>query len=252
MARANPEPILILNPRRHRRRMPAGLRRYWAARRHKNPRRHHHRARRRNYRRHHHRAHRRTNPRRRHHYARRRNPGIGSTGRDIFGDYLVPGTIGALGAIGFDVLWGYVEPQLPASFQNGWVATIAELVTLWFAVKAADSMAPKYRQTIHRAGLGAATVIAYNALEGVAAQYLPAGTPGLSGYIPSSRFSLGRVTGPGMMGNRMHGYMPRQFAGLGDLGYLSPAAVVQAGPPQQFGEVADMAMVDDPDMWGHE
>jgi hypothetical protein len=252
MARANPEPILILNPRK-RRRMPAGLARYWAHRRRNPHRRHYHRARRVNHRRHHHRAHRR-NPRR-HHYRhhRRRNPsGLGGAGRDIFGDYLVPGTIGALGAIGFDVLWGYVEPQLPASFQNGWVATIAELVTLWFAVKAADSMAPKYRQTIHRAGLGAATVIAYNALEGVAAQYLPAGTPGLSGYIPSSRFALGRMVGPGMMGNRMAGYMPRQFSGLGDLGYLSPAAVVQAGPPQQFGEVADMSMVDDPDMWGHE
>jgi hypothetical protein len=250
MARANPEPILILNPRRrrNRRRMPAGLRRYWASRRRAaNPRRH-----RRRHRNVHHRRHyaRRRNPRR--HYHRRRNPSITGTGRDIFGDYVVPGTLGALGAIGFDVLWGYVEPQLPASFQNGWVATIAELVTLWFAVKAADSMAPRYRRTIHSAGLGAATVIAYNALEGVAAQYLPAGTPGLSGYIPSARFSLGRVVGPGMMGNRMQGYMPRQFSGLGDLRYLSPAAVVQSNPPQQFGEVMDMAMVDDPDMWGHE
>jgi hypothetical protein len=233
------------NPRKHR--MPAGLARYWAKHRHhRNPRR----------RRHHHRAHARRNPRRRHyqhHYRhRRRNPsGLTPGSRDIFGEYLVPGTIGAAGAIGFDVLWGYVEPQLPPSFQNGWVATLAELVTLWFAIKAADSMAPRYRHTIHRAGLGAATVIAYNALEGLAQQYLPAGTPGLSGYIPAQRYSLGRVVGPGMGGLR--GYMPRTFSGngLAGLEYLSPAAVVQANTPQQFGEVADMAMVDDPDMWGH-
>jgi hypothetical protein len=235
------QPILVLNPRRrrHKRRMPAGLRRYWASRRRsQNPRRrrrHHVRARARNPRRRYYRG------RRAHRGYRRRNPSGGSD-RDIFSSYLIPGVMGAVGAIGFDVLWGYVEPQLPASFQNGWVATVAELVTLWFAIKAADSMAPRYRQTIHRAGLGAATVIAYNALEGVAAQYLPAGTPGLSGYMPATRFNLsglsgpmGRVVGPG----RMAGYMPRTISGLRGLDdlttYLSPAAVVQNGPPQQFG-----------------
>jgi len=230
------EPILVLNPRRRRarkRRMPAGLRRYWASRRaHRNPRRR---------RRHHaYRAHHR-NPRRRHHYRRhhyrraRRNPIGAMGGGDIFGAYIMPGAVGAIGAIAFDVLWGYVEPQLPTSFQNGWVATVAELVTLWFAIKAADAMSPRSRQMIHRAGLGAATVIAYNALEGLAAQYLPAGTPGLSGYM-ANRFSLGgplgRVVGPG----RMAGYMGRQFAGLSDLTqtpWISPGSIV--GPPvQQF------------------
>lgn len=236
------QPILILNPRK--RRMPAGLRRYWASRRSRrhrahNPRRH--RAHRRSYRR---RA-RAYNPRRRHrayrrHHYRRRNPGH-ALERDIFGAYLVPGVIGAIGAIGFDVVWGYVEPQLPASFQNGWIASVAELVALWFTIKAADSMAPRHRQTIHRAGLGAATVIAYNALEGLAAQYLPAGTPGLSGYMPASRFSLGRMVGPGMMG--LKGYMPRTVSGLRGLDdvYYSPAAVIpnSGAAPQQFGQVSE-------------
>jgi hypothetical protein len=230
------EPVLILNPRRRRRRMPAGLRRYWASRRRaKNPRR-----RRRAHRRHEYRARRRRNPRRYyrrvHHRARRRNPIGAIGGGDIFSSYLMPGVVGAAGAIAFDVLWGYVEPQLPASFQNGWVATAAELITLWFAIKAADAMSPRSRQLIHRAGLGAATVIAYNALEGLAAQYLPAGTPGLSGYMPSNTrmagFSLGRMVRPGMAG-----YMPRQFAGLGDFTttpFYSPGSVV--GPAtQQFG-----------------
>jgi hypothetical protein len=239
------EQILLLNPRhKRRRRMPAGLARYWASRRRgHNPRRHHRR---------HHYRHRASNPRRhyrrhvrRHHYRRHRNPRDG-IGGDIFGSYVVPGVIGAAGAIGFDILWGYVEPQLPASFQTGWVATLAELVTLWFAIKAADSMSPRNRQTIHRAGLGAATVIAYNALEGLAAQYLPAGTPGLSGYMPAARYQLGgmgRVVG----GRRMAGYMPRTFsgglAGLQDM-YYSPAAVVQANPPEQFGnyDLADDGM----------
>jgi hypothetical protein len=166
---------------------------------------------------------------------------MGRASGDLFQQYLVPGVLGAIGAVGFDVLWGYVEPQLPTSFQGGWVATLAELVTLWFGIKAADSMFPRYRQTIHRAGLGAATVIAYNVVEGLAAQYLPAGTPGLGGYMPSARYSmggpLGRVVGPGAQ--RVHGYMPRTVSGLRGLSDLySPAATIQGSAPQQFAGIA--------------
>lgn len=247
-------PVLILNPRK--RRMPAALRKYWAS--------HGRRSRRRNprsYRRRRHRAHRehrvrrRRNPSYRRRYrarshrrpARRyRNPMGGRSG-DLLSSYLVPGVLGAVGAVGFDVLWGYVEPQLPASFQGGWVATLAELITLWFGIKALDSMLPRYRQTIHRAGLGAATVIAYNVVEGLAAQYLPAGTPGLGGYMPQARYSmgqLGRVVGP----NRMAGYMPRTVGGLRGLQDLySPAATIQPNAPQQFAGVgcADDSFGDD-------
>lgn len=160
----------------------------------------------------------------------RRNPreGGGRQENDLFGGYVIPGVIGAVGAIAFDVFWGYVEPQLPSEMQTGWVATVAELAALWVAVKALDSAEPRWQRRTHAAALGAATVIAYNALEGVAAQVLPAGTPGLSGYMPGNRYQLGGL-GRNVGRRGMHGYMPRTFAGnLGDLQY-SPAATLQAG-----------------------
>jgi hypothetical protein len=225
--------VLLLNPRR-RRRMPPGLRRYWAAKRRgraSNPRRRRHRARASNPRR---RSRRRaffmSNPRRRSRrsHARRyyRNPrsrgggsftpGQGSVGAH----YIIPALIGGIGAVAFDVAWGYGQQYVPASLQSGWVGTIVEAAAIWLVLAGVRKYAPRHFRTASAAGAGAATVLAYNALKGIAQQVLPSGTPGLSGYMPSNRYPLGRIGA-------------YQVRPLGD--YYSPAAVVQSPVPRQFG-----------------
>src|ERR1700761_832303 len=132
------ESLILINPRRRApkrrrrnpsarraRRMPAGLRRYWASRRGTrlaNPRR---RTRRRNpivrsYRRRASARIRRRNPRRgafRRTYRRLRNP------RGDFMHTITSGLIGAGGALLLNVAYGYVNPYLPASLQTGLVQT---------------------------------------------------------------------------------------------------------------------------------
>lgn len=235
-------PILLLNPRtKSRRRMPSALRKYWASRRRtraSNPRRRR-RARASNPRR---RRAARTvifaNPRRsrprRHHARRYSNPrrrtqrGFSSTpGRgSIVSGYIVPAAVGALGAIAFDVAWGYGMTYLPASLQSGWVGTVVELAAIWLVVAGVRRYAPRSYRTASAAASGAATVVAYNALKGVAQQVLPSGTPGLSGYMPAARYPLGGLRGLGA-------YQRSSLRGLNDL--YSPAAVVQSPVPQQFG-----------------
>jgi hypothetical protein len=231
------QPVLFLNPRtRRRRRFYANRRR--AHRRRANPRRSHrrhtYRARARNPRRR--RRHlfrnmrrryraRARNPRRR----RYRNPRSGgfTPGRgSVFSNYVVPATIGAVGAVGFDIAWGYVSPQLPATFQSGWASTIVELGAIWLLLEGVRRMSPRNYGTAAKAAAGAATVVAYKAVQGVAAQMLPSTTPGLSGYMPGMRYSLGAL-------GRTRA--PRRLRGLGDV--YSPAAVIQQPPVRQFGQL---------------
>jgi hypothetical protein len=252
------EQILLLNPRRkHKRRknprrgrMPAGLARYWAGRRghhyrasnpSKRRRRRRHHARAPNRRRGHHyqaRHHRRTNRRRTHHkrrHNRRSFGGLGrirGLGRGVIGQYVIPGAIGGGGALLLDVIWGYAAPKLPAQVQTGWFGLAAKLGVVIGAAMLANRFVPRLRSQTHRAAVGAATVLAYGAIKGVAQGILPAGTPGLSGYIDYQSYSL-----PVSRGG-MHGYMPpRTLGGLGDDLY-SPAAVIQppgTPVPRQFG-----------------
>lgn len=239
-------PILLLNPRRKksRRRMPAGLRKYWAGRsrrRASNPRRRRARARASNPRRRRARTVVYANPmrrRRRRHSARRRysnprrrvnfasTPGRGS----IVSGYIIPAAVGAVGAIAFDVAWGYAQPYLPSSLQSGWVGTVVELAGIWAVLFGIRKWAPRQYRTASAAASGAATVVAYNALKGVAQQVLPSGTPGLSGYMPAARYPLSGFRGLGA-------YQRQSLRGLGDL--YSPAAVVQSPVPQQFGGGSD-------------
>lgn len=238
------EQILLLNPRPHRRRknrrrMPAALRRYWAQRRRSiNPRRrrrrkHHARA---INRRTHRRMHpRRINPRVRRsarsfrRLARRRLSAGKRYGGRILGAYVIPGAVGATGALALDVIWGYASPHLPTQLQAGWAALAAKLGVVVGAAYLVRRFRPGLTAKVNVAAVGAATVAMYGALKGVAQSILPASIPGLSGYMDYQSYAL--------PGTRMHGYMPR--AGLGDLGdFFSPAAVIQpqgTPVPRQFG-----------------
>jgi hypothetical protein len=164
------------------------------------------------------------NPRRR--FRRYRNPREGGSFGPIMPKYLMPALIGGVGAVGFDILWGYVEPKLPASLQGGWAATAAEVAVILAAMWGLDKALPRQRTKIGVAGLGALTIVAYNVVKGLAPQILPAGTPGLQGYMPAMRFPMG---GLGRVRPAIHfrGYMPRTFSGLNDL--YDPASLIGAG-----------------------
>ncbi len=229
--------------------MPPGLARYWAAKRGTNP---HKRRRNRRHVRHsrrtnprhghvmrvgrHYRAHaRRTNRR---HVSRRRrtNPRLrlpsGMAG-GIIRSWVIPAAIGGAGAFGLDIGWGYLSPHLPAQLQSGWFGLLAKSTLVIGGAYMLGRVLPRQRANIHRAGLGAVTVLAATAIKGAAQSVLPATTPGLSGYIDYQSYAL-----PGA--GRLHGYMsqgmPRTLGSLEDL--YSPAAVIQppgTPVPRQFG-----------------
>lgn len=253
------EHILLLNPRGRRRynrrrhnrsrarrrhnRMPAGLARYWSKHRRHNSRRRrrsYNMRRGRRYNRHHRRYNRKHYGRRRHNYRRRRyNRGrfraafrAAGRGRGFVGRVVIPAVAGGAGALTLDLAWGAITSrfQLPTFVQSGWGALGGKLGLIWGLSMLAVRFAPRrFTPMIHAGGLGAATVVTYTALKGVAQSVLPAGTPGLSGYMDYQSFALPTA--------RMGGYMPRTTLGsLED--YYSPAAVIQpmgTPVPRQFG-----------------
>lgn len=252
------EQILLLNPRRkHKRRsnrrrrsrrgrMPAGLARYWASRRGTNPRRHKrrrhtNRRRRSNPRRvmrlgRHYRTRARRPNRRRHHARRRSNPrsfaSIKTMGRGVLGEYVIPGAIGGAGALVLDVLWGYALPRVPKQFQTGYAGLAAKLGVVLLAAYGANRFLPKLKVQTHRAAVGAATVLAYGAIKGIAQSVLGSKVPGLSGYIDYQSYALPTA-------GRLRGYVPSTLGDLEDL--YSPAAVIQptgTPVPQQFGRLS--------------
>lgn len=121
------------------------------------------------------------NPRRRHSRRRshrrlthlRRNPrrlGFGST-RGFINSTLVPAGIGALGALGVDLLVGYAGPKLPASLQSGMALN---------AVKIAGAVAVGYlagmisgKKFGEEAMAGAITVTLYDIVKGYAKSAMP-------------------------------------------------------------------------------
>jgi hypothetical protein len=248
------ESILLLNPRRRARRhnrrrkgrMPAALRRYWAMhgrktnRRAARRRRHHHVSRRRRINRRsavgaapRRRARRSLRGRRRgsvRRAVRRQLSGIRRGGPFAIAKQLViPGAVGAAGALALDVIWGYLSPKLPATVQTGWFSLGVKLALVAGVSYGVDRMRPGMRTQVAAAALGASTIVLYGALKGLAQSTLPSTIPGLSGYIDYQSYAL--------PGARMGGYMAR--AGLGDLGdFFSPAAVIQpmgTPVPRQFG-----------------
>lgn len=216
------EQLLLVNPRRKsrkkgsRRRMPAALKRYWAT-----HRRGKHRTRLANPRRRRRHARAAAAPRRRRHRALgrhihrriRRNPRLqlGVSGGIIRGA-LVPGAIGAGGALAVDIVMGYASPYLPAQLQTGWF----NIAVKGAAAVGVGMVAGKFlgRERGRVAMLGGLTVVLYGALRAMLAT---SGIKGLSGlgmhdYTPY----------------RMGAYMPGPTGtpGIRGLGYVSPAATI--------------------------
>lgn len=231
--------LVLINPRRAKRRrkgrMPAGLARYWAGKRRKlkAPKRRRRRARARV---------RATNPRRRrvaayvsgprrirrrklnprsharkHSYRarrRHRNPRFGMPSMSGIKGFvkgtLLPGAIGAGGALALDVAYGYASPYLPTFLQNKWAILGVKLAGAFALGLGASKLLGRERG--RAVTLGAVTVVSYGALRSAAQSALPT-VPGLSGYTDFVDYS-----------SRMGAYMP---PGGGTMGFLSPAATIQ-------------------------
>jgi len=249
------ESVFLINPRRKKRRrkgkMPAGLARYWAAKRgHKkrrkvrvkqrmaNPRRRKRRvARHRNPRRR--RAvyarrrrkvyvkHRRRNPRRRHfahHRRRRRNP----FGSGEISSVLKPALIGGAGAIGLAVLYGFASPYLPSTLSSGFFPTVIQAAgALGVGMLVGKFMG---RSAGNAAAVGALTVIAVNAVTPLISSTTGGAVPGMSGFGGLKLGGLGdfvpyrRPIGAYMMGKTMP-------TGRRGVGFISPAPRIGAYSP---------------------
>ncbi len=226
------ESLFIVNPRRKKSRkgrMPAGLRKYWASRRRqKNPRRKrrrasmavapvHRRKRRRNPRRARSRGYvkrrRRANPKylRRRSRHRRRNP-FNSGGITAM---LKPAAIGAAGAIGTALVYGYLSPNLPSTLTTGYIPYVVQAA----AAIGIGMLVGKFmsRQDGQYAAVGALTVVAVSAITPLISSAAPS-LPGLSGLGGMGAYQPYR---------RMGAYSPSlqraQTSRLGRLGFISPA-----------------------------
>lgn len=222
------ESLILINPRRRKRRrnpsrrsrrMPAGLRRYWAGKRGTrlaNPRR---RRRRRNPIVHSYRRRRpvsrRRNPRRSYRMRRRsfrrlRNP------RGDFMHTLAAGAIGAGGAFLLNMAYGYVNPYLPASLQTGLVQTgvlaVGALGLGWAIGKFVS------KDIGDDVAFGGLSVVLYNAAQTVAASAGLSTTNNLSGYADYTPRRLGAYMAAGSRPGT---------AGFRGLGYVSPAPVLR-------------------------
>jgi hypothetical protein len=253
----------IRNSRRRKGRMPAALKRYWAAKRARmvNPRRrrrrrhvnrrHHHRglfmARRRrrhansHRRRHHHRARRRF-ANRRHHYRmrrRHRNPRSGSAGlnvNSIVREGLVPGAIGAAGALATQYLLGYLTPSLPSSLTSGAGAIGVQAAAAVGVGLAARKFLGRSRGDMVM--VGGLVVTAYSLFQSLLSGS-SIGMSGLRDFTPYPMRGLGAYM-PGVPATS--GFGQRTRLGLGRLGYVSPAPVI--GPtmsPPQMGAYMNVA-----------
>lgn len=218
------ESLLLINPRRRKRRrnpkgrrMPAGLRRYWATRkgtRLANPRR---RKRRRNpivrsYRRRASTRVRRRNPRRM--YRARRSARRLRNPRGDFMHTITSGLIGAGGALLLNVVYGYVNPYLPASLQTGLVQTavlgIGALALGWGVGKFVS------KDLGDDVAFGGLSVVLFNAASTMAQSAGLTMTNNLAGYADYT---------PRRMGAYLRG--SPGTAGFKGLGYVSPAPVLR-------------------------
>lgn len=224
------ELLLVSNPhkrkgkkmakRARKRRQPAALRKYWAARRgkkkhHKRRTRVHHRRRARVHRRRRHavavaapRRRRRSNPHRRHRarYRRRhRNPSLRNIGSQIM-PTVKAGAWGAAGALGLDVLWGLVVGNLPS------LATYIANPYVGFAAKAVGAVGVgalgghiakgKGREL----AVGAMTVVTHDFLKSMLQQMAPT-IFGTGGSLPLGAYLSGEGS-PANLGAYLSGAAP--------------------------------------------
>jgi hypothetical protein len=245
------ESLILINPRRRKRRrnpsrrsrrMPAGLRRYWAGKRGTrlaNPRR---RRRRRNpivhgYRRRRPLA-RRRNPRRSYRMRRRsfrrlRNP------RGDFMSTITAGVIGAGGALLLNVVYGYVNPYLPASLQTGLVQT----AVLGVGALGLGYLVGKFvSQDIgNDVAFGGLSVVLYNAASTIAQSSGLSITNNLSGYADYTPRRLGAYMAAGSRPGT---------AGFRGLGYVSPAPVLRRPALGAYMRSAPMNVAPQLGNWG--
>jgi len=175
------------NPRKARRHMTALQRKYFGPRRKKrttrrrrtetlavNPR----RTRRRTHRR---MTHLRRNP--------RRSLGMGSM-KGFINSTLVPASVGALGALGTDIVIGYVAPYLPASLNSGIALSLVKIAgAVGVGYAAGMFMGRKYGE---EAMAGAITVQLFDIVKG----YMQGAMPSL----PISGYNMGWVSPAPQMG----------------------------------------------------
>ena len=128
------------------------------------------------------------NPRRHRSYKmrrrRHRNP-IGLSSRGITAT-VVPAAIGAVGAVGLDVAWGYLSGYLPASLQSGVLGTVAKIAGAFGLGMVAGKVVGREKGKLVTAG--AITVIAYGAIKEFAHSAAPS-IPGLGAYMPGMGMS---------------------------------------------------------------
>lgn len=196
--------LLLVNPRKRRKTRASNPRKRRRART-SNPRRRRHVARRANPRRRRHVA-RRANP----HYRRRhrRNPSFRGISSGI-APTLKAGAIGAAGALGLDLLWGYGAKYLPASLATGMAASAAKLLGSVLIGVIGNKLLRGKGQAM---AVGAATVAIHEIAKAQLASAMPSLPLGL--YTPMGAY-LG--VGTNAMGYRNNLATPNLRTGLGSL-----------------------------------
>jgi hypothetical protein len=117
---------------------------------------------------------------------RHRNPSFGGLNSRSITATVVPAAIGAAGAVGLDVAWGYLSGYLPASLQNGMLGTLAKVAGAFGLGMIAGKVVGREKGKLVTAG--AITVIAYGAIKDFAHSALPS-VPGLGAYMPGMGMS---------------------------------------------------------------
>lgn len=192
------EQLLLINPRRRRKARRAGASRRRRVHRRSVARRRRHTpflgvTPRRHRRRRHHRVH----ARRRH---IRRNPRFSMRGVQ---NVVMPAAVGALGAVGLDVAYGYAGGMLPATIQqNVWLQAAAKIAGAFGLGWIAGKMIGRERGRLVTAG--AVTVVSYGLVKNLIHQAAP-NIPGLAG-----------------MDGDFGAYMPPQFGAYNPAAYLAP------------------------------
>jgi hypothetical protein len=217
------ETLFLINPKhkRKRKRMPAGLRKYWAT--HRRGRRKNSRRRRkvylrrRNPARAHRRHRRRRNPSSYHRrHRRRRNPFGGGEIKNV----IVPAAIGAAGAIALAVAYGYASPSLPSSITS--VSFASPLLQAAGAI-GLGFLASKFlgKQQGSYVAMGGLTVVLVNLVTPYISSATGGSIPGMSGF---GGLKLGGVGD----------YIPYRRPGMG--AYLrTPARLGFINPAPKFG-----------------
>ena len=113
-----------------------------------------------------------SNPlRRRRRVTRRSNP---ITFAKALPDIIVPSLVGAGGAVGMDIAWGYLAamPAVPAVLKTGWGRTAAKAISS-IAIAAVMGQVKMLKDFAQPFAIGAVTVLAYETLRGFMAQQAP-------------------------------------------------------------------------------